>query len=70
MSFQVIWNWKMVARYEDDYEAEVGGWDEEDCIVKLDKLRDEHGDCVWYSGVTDEEYIDGEYIGRENFIYE
>lgn len=34
--------------------------------VKLKK----HGELTWYSGVCDENYVDGEYVGRENFIYD
>lgn len=62
--------WKMVGRYEDDEEIVVGGCDEEDCMYKLIKLTEKHGRLVWYSGVCDEDYEAGEYIGRDNFIYE
>lgn len=65
-----IYPWKMVGRYEDDYEAEVGGSDEEDCMEKLIDLQEEHGKLVWYSGFSDEDYESGEYIGKDNFIYE
>ena len=51
-------------------EIEVGGFDEEDCMTRLISMIDEHGDLVWYSGVSDEDYVAGEYIGRENFIYD
>lgn len=65
-----IYPWKMVGRYEDDYEAEVGGSGEEDCMEKLIDLQEEHGKLVWYSGFSDEDYESGEYIGKDNFIYE
>lgn len=65
-----LWPWKMVGTYEDDYEAEVGGEDEADCMYKLIELTEKHGDLTWYSGFSDEDYADGEYIGRENFIYD
>ena len=62
--------WKMVGRYMDDEEIEVTGYDEEDCMYKLISLQDQHGDLTWYSGVSNEDYIGGEYIGKENFIYD
>lgn len=67
---QILYPWKMVGRYTDDEEVIVGGFDEEDCMYKLCELQDKHGAMVWYSGYSDEDYVDGEYIGRENFIYE
>lgn len=65
-----LYPWKMVGRYADDAEVEVGGFDEEDCMSKLIDMIDKHGDLTWYSGFSDEDYEAGEYIGRENFIYD
>lgn len=62
--------WKMIGRYADGTEFTVGGVDEEDCMYKLIYQQDSFGDLEWYSGYCDEDYVDGEYIGRENFIYE
>ena len=67
---KVLYPWKMVGRYADGEEIEVGGLDEEDCMTRLISMIDKHGDLVWYSGVSDEDYVAGEYIGRENFIYD
>lgn len=39
-------------------------------MYELIEKQKQHGNLVWYSGVTDEDYVDGEYIGRDNFIYE
>lgn len=61
--------WKMIGRYEDDEEIIVDGGSEEECMWKLCNLIDKHSNLVWYSGYSDEDYVDGEYIGRENFIY-
>lgn len=69
MSINICYPWKMVGRYADDYEAEVGGSNEEDCMEKLIDLQEQHGSLEWYSGFSDEDYVAGEYIGRENFIY-
>ena len=66
---KILTPWKMVGRYADDEEIYVGGYDEEDCIYKLIAKQDQHGELIWYSGTTDEDYVAGEYIGRENFIY-
>lgn len=66
----IIWLWKIAARYEDGYETVVNGFSEDDCMVKIDELTYQHGACVWYSGFCDEDYVDGEYIGSENFIYD
>ena len=63
-----IYSWKMIGRYADDEEVTVGGQSEEDCMYKLIEKQEKHGDLIWYSGITDEDYVDGEYIGRENFI--
>ena len=63
-------NWKMIGRFADDEEIVVGGHDEEFCMQKLIDLTDEHGELEWYSGYCDEDYESGQYIGRENFIYD
>lgn len=59
---------KMVAEYKDGFEAEIGGYDEFDCMGKIVDLTGKHGSVTWYSGVNDDDYVDGEYVGRENFI--
>lgn len=66
---KILMPWKMVGRYADDEEIYVDGFDEEDCMYKLCKLQEKHGEITWYSGVNDLDYVDGEYVGRENFIY-
>lgn len=67
---KILYPWKMVGQYADSHEAVVSGNDEEDCMYKLCALQDKHGEMTWYIGVCDEDYVDGEYIGRENFIYD
>ena len=67
---KICFPWRMVGRYADDEEIYVGGYDEEDCMCKLIDKQEKHGELTWYSGVNDEDYVDGEYIGRENFIYD
>ena len=62
--------WKMAGQYSDGEEITVCGNSEEDCMESLIDLEEKHGSLTWYSGVTDEDYQFGEYIGRENFIYD
>lgn len=66
---KIYFPWKMVGEYEDGYEAIVSGYNEGDCMCKLVYLQDKHGNLTWYSGYEDEDYSCGEYIGKENFIY-
>lgn len=70
MKIQIIWPWKMVGRYADGEELVIGAYDEAGCMTKLIELQETHGDLEWYSGYSDEDYEAGEYIGRENFIYD
>lgn len=67
---KLLWAWKLCVRFQDNHEAVIAGNDEEDCIVRVAAMQDLHGEVIWYSGYCDEDYVDGEYIGRENFIYE
>lgn len=59
---KILTQWKMVGRYADDEEICVGGYDEEDCVCKLIEKQGQHGELTWYSGVNDEDYIDGKLI--------
>ncbi len=61
---------RMCGRFVDDFEVTVGGNDDDDCISKLDNLTERHGELIWYSGYVDDDYENGEYIGRENFKYD
>ncbi|MCD8286089.1 MAG: hypothetical protein LUD50_02550 [Clostridia bacterium] len=67
---KVMYRWLMYAEYADGFRTNVGGYDEDDCMADIFDLMDEHGECTFYTGVSDEDYECGEYIGRENFIYE
>ena len=66
---KILTPFKMVGRYADGAEIYKGGSNEEDCMYKLLSMVDEHGKLEWYSAVNDEDYIDGEYVGCENFYY-
>ena len=43
---KVLYPWKMIGRYADDEEIEVGGFDEEDCMTRLISKIEKHGDLV------------------------
>ena len=64
----IIYPWVMIGEYEDEEKIHVGGFSEEDCMYKLIALQEKHGKLIWYSGLCNEDYIYGEYIGRENLI--
>lgn len=62
--------WRICGKYTDGFSVTVGGNNEEDCMQRLIDLQEKHGDLTWYSGYEDQDYSAGEYIGRENFIYD
>jgi hypothetical protein len=66
----ICFPFKFEGRFADGLEVIVSGNDEESCICRLVELADNHGGLEWYSGYCDEDYENGEYIGRDNFIYE
>lgn len=70
MNIEILYPWKMCGRYEDDFEITVGGNSESDCMWRLCNLEERHGNLTWYSGFCNEDYVDGEYVGRDNFIYD
>ena len=70
ISSVILEPWRICGKYEDGFYVTVGGNNEEECIQKLSDLEEKHGSLVWYSGHQDEDYESGEYIGRENFIYD
>ena len=70
MDVKVIYPFKMIGRYEDESEVIVGDSNEENCMYKLCKLEDKHGSLIWYACYCDEDYVDGEYVGSDNFIYD
>lgn len=42
----ILTPWKMIGRYADNEEIEVGGFDEEDCMCKLIDLQEKHGELI------------------------
>lgn len=66
----VLEPWRVCGEFQDGFVATVGGGSEEACMETLADLSDKHGELIWYSGYSDEDYASGEYIGRENFKYD
>lgn len=66
----ICYPWKMYAEYADGKELTFTGNSEEDCMEKIVAAEATHGEIVAYGGICDEDYVSGEYIGRENFIYD
>lgn len=58
------------AEFEDGKSRNFSGFSEEDCICSIADFESKHGKCTYYTGVNDDDYVDGEYVGAENFIYE
>lgn len=58
------------AEYADGASLYSKGFSEDECIQNIADQVAEHGECTMYTGVNDDDYVDGEYVGSENFIYE
>lgn len=58
------------AEFEDGKSRYISGYSEEECISSIPDYEFRHGKCTYYTGVNDDDYVDGEYVGAENFIYE
>ena len=58
------------AEYADGASLYFKGFSEDECIENIAKEAENHGECTLYTGVNDDDYVDGEYVGSENFIYE
>lgn len=60
----LIYPWRMYGEFADGFGKYVDGFDEEDCMGKLIDIHNEgkHGDLVYYTGVNDDHYVDGERI--------
>lgn len=38
----------------------IGGNNEDECMYEVADLQSQYGDCLWYSGVTNDYYINGQ----------
>lgn len=59
---QLIFPFIVEGEFADGYTCEVGGNSEAECIEKLGNMESKHGELVWYSGVTDENYEAGKSV--------
>lgn len=66
----IVYPWVMIGEYEDDKRIYARGFSEDECMCKLIGLQEKHGKLIWYSGLCNDDYMYGEYIGRENLIYD
>lgn len=57
--------YKYYARYKDGFSAYFYGSNEEDCMYRIIEFENKHGECIHYTGVTDEVYDNGEYVGEK-----
>lgn len=64
------WKFKFYAEYEDGSSFYFYGNSEEQCVQEIADSMENFGKCTYYTGVNDEDRVDGEWVGRENFIYE
>ena len=67
---RIVYPFKYYAEYTDGTARYFYGTSEDNCIGQIADSQAKHGRCVYYTGVNDEDYVDGEYVGAENFIYE
>ena len=65
---KILTPWLMFGEYADGYECYKGGLNEEDCMRKLIAVENtgNHGSLVFYTGVNDEDYINGELISYDS----
>jgi len=66
---RIMSKWRMYAEFADGSGHYYSAGSEEDCMYLIASDQAKHGECLMYTGVNDEDYVDGEYVGRENFIY-
>ena len=57
---RILYPSRYIGEFADGYSCEIGGDDIGDCLYRLTKLEDRHGELVWYGGVNDDDYVDGE----------
>ena len=55
---------KYYAEYEDGFTSYFHGDSADDCMNRITTMTELHGDCIYYTGVTDEVYDNGEYVGE------
>ena len=67
---KICYPWCFYAEYKDGTKCYFYGNSEDECMQKVCDAISIYGECEYYTGIDDEDYAAGEYIGRDNFIYE
>lgn len=62
MIHNLYFPWRFWAEYEDGFETYIQGDSEDECIETIAKFKELHGECIYYTGVNDEVYVDGRCI--------
>lgn len=60
--YQLQFPYMVEGEFADGYTYTAGGNSEAECVETLANMQDKHGELVWYSGVTDEDYDAGRRI--------
>lgn len=58
---QVFPAWRLVAQFSDDQRLFFDGFTEQQAQQRMEAAQAEHGDIVWFDGVTDLHYENGRY---------
>lgn len=60
--YQLQFPYMVEGEFADGYTYTAGGSSEAECVETLANMQDKHGELVWYSGITDEDYDAGRRI--------
>lgn len=60
--YQLQFPYMVEGEFADGYTYTAGGNSEGECVETLANMQDKHGELVWYSGITDEDYDAGRRI--------
>lgn len=60
--YQLQFPYMVEGEFADGYTYTAGGNSEAECVETLANMQDKHGELVWYSGITDEDYDAGRRI--------
>lgn len=60
--YQLQFPYMVEGEFADGYTYTAGGNSEAECVETLANMQDKHGELVWYSGVTDDDYDAGRRV--------
>lgn len=58
---QIFPAWRLVAHFSDDQRLYFDGFTEQQARQRMETAQTEHGDIVWFDGVTDLHYENGRH---------